>query len=290
VPLLEPGDHLDQATFHARYTAMPEDFKAELIGGVVYMPTALRRAHGRATSLIVHWLRAYEDATPGVEVYDNATTILGDESEPQPDASLIVQPECGGQMRVTDDDYLQGAPELVAEVAYSTEAYDLHSKKRDYERAGVREYLVVTLRQRKVFWFVNRGGRFEERPPDADGLLRSEGFPGLWLDSGSDDRAGRSASARGLATGFSFTRPRCVCRPTGGAVCRQRRRSRALGSANESVSCFAKGVGSRSREPSGTELGHACPLETSPARLAGPTESLPENDSRPLPPVLLRNT
>jgi Uma2 family endonuclease len=180
IPLLEPGDHLDQATFHARYTAMPEGFKAELIEGVVYMP-ALRRTHGRATSLIVHWLRAYEDATPGVEVYDNATTILGDESEPQPDASLIVQPECGGQMQVTDDDYLQGAPELVAEVAYSTEAYDLHSKKRDYERAGVGEYLVVTLRQRKVFWFVNRGGRFVQRPPDADGLLRSEGFPGLWL-------------------------------------------------------------------------------------------------------------
>lgn len=181
IPLLEPGDHLDQATFHARYTAMPEGFKAELIEGVVYMP-ALRRTHGRATSLLVHWLRAYEDATPGVEVYDNATTIMGDESEPQPDASLIVQPECGGQMRVTDDDYLQGAPDLAAEVAYSTEAYDLHSKKRDYERAGVGEYLVVALRQRKVFWFVNRGGGFEQRPPDGDGILRSEGFPGLWLD------------------------------------------------------------------------------------------------------------
>lgn len=182
VALLEPGDHLDQPTFHARYELMPEDVKAELIGGVVYMPAALRRPHGRSSGLLVRWLGAYEDDTPGVELYDNTTTIMGEDSEPQPDACLIIQPECGGQMRVTEDDYLQGGPELVGEVASSTEAYDLHSKKRDYERAGVREYLVVALRQQIVFRFVNRDGRFEEQPPDADGIIRSDVFPGLWLD------------------------------------------------------------------------------------------------------------
>jgi Uma2 family endonuclease len=180
--LLEPGDHLDQASFHARYAAMPEHVKAELIGGVVYMPAALRRTHGRSSSLLIYWLGAYEVETPGVEVCDNTTTIMGEDSEPQPDACLIVQPEHGGQMRVTEDDYLQGAPELVGEVASSTEAYDLHSKKQDYERAGVREYLVLALRQQKVLWFVNREGRFQEQPPDADGILRSNVFPGLWLD------------------------------------------------------------------------------------------------------------
>jgi Uma2 family endonuclease len=182
VPSLEPGDHLDQPSFHARYREMPEDVKAELIGGVVFMSAALRRQHGRSSGLMVRWLGAYEDDTPGVEVYDNATTIIGDDSEPQPDACLIVQPECGGQMRVTDEDYLQGAPELVGEVASSTEAYDLHSKKRDYERAGVKEYLVIALRQQTLFWFVNRGGKFEAKPPEADGVIRSEVFPGLWLD------------------------------------------------------------------------------------------------------------
>ena len=181
-PLLEPGDHLDQPTFHARYTAMPEDLKAELIGGVVYMPAALRRSHGRSSGLLILWLGSYEDATPGVEIYDNTTTILGDDSEPQPDVSLIIRPDRGGQMRFTEDDYLEGAPELIGEVASSTESYDLHSKKRDYERAGVREYLVVALRQRRVIWFVNRGGQFQEKSPDADGVIRSEVFPGLWLD------------------------------------------------------------------------------------------------------------
>ncbi|HUG66624.1 MAG TPA: Uma2 family endonuclease [Pirellulaceae bacterium] len=179
---LETGDHLDQKTFHERYEAMPDSVKAELIGGVVYMPAALRRRHGRSSSLLIHWLYAYEDATPGVEVYDNATTIMGEESEPQPDACLIIRPDCGGQMRFTDDDYLEGAPEFAAEVASSTEAYDLHSKKRDYELAGVKEYLVVALRQRKVFWFVNRNGQFVEQEVDASGHYRSSVFPGLWLD------------------------------------------------------------------------------------------------------------
>jgi hypothetical protein len=33
LPLVEAGDHLDQVTFHERYKAMPEAFRAELIGG-----------------------------------------------------------------------------------------------------------------------------------------------------------------------------------------------------------------------------------------------------------------
>lgn len=182
VPSLEPGDHLDQPTFHARYVRTPDDVKAELIGGVVYMSAALRRPHGRSHNRLNWWLTCYEDATPGVEAYDNATTIMGADSEPQPDACLIILPECGGRLRVTDDDYLEGGPELVGEVASSTESYDLHSKKHDYERAGVKEYLVIALEQQRVFWFMNRDGRFEEKSPDADGILRSVVFPGLWLD------------------------------------------------------------------------------------------------------------
>jgi Uma2 family endonuclease len=146
------------------------------------MPAALRRPHGRSHNRLNWWLTCYEDATPGVEAYDNATTIMGEDSEPQPDACLIVLPERGGQMRVTEDDYLEGGPEFIGEVASSTESYDLHSKKHDYERAGVKEYLVVALQQQRVFWFVNRNGRFEEKAPDADGIIRSEVFPGLWLD------------------------------------------------------------------------------------------------------------
>jgi Uma2 family endonuclease len=182
LPPLEAGDHLDQRTFHARYEAMPEDVRAELIGGVVYMPSPLKPRHGRMHTKVIRWLSEYEEATPGTEALDNTTDILGPDSEPQPDACLLILPEKGGQTRENEDGYLEGPPELIAEVASSTESYDLHSKKRDYERAGVKEYVVIALRQARVFWFISRHGKFEELAPEPDGILRSEVFPGLWLD------------------------------------------------------------------------------------------------------------
>src|SRR5262245_58070664 len=96
LPPLEAGDHLDQATFHARYEAMPPDFRAELIGGVVFVPSPLRSEHGESHALVMGWLTLYWIATPGTRVRDNATAILGDDSEPQPDATLIIEPERGG--------------------------------------------------------------------------------------------------------------------------------------------------------------------------------------------------
>jgi Uma2 family endonuclease len=181
-PPLEAGDHLDQKTFHERYEAMGDGLRAELIGGVVYIPSPLKPRHGRMHALVMRWLAEYEEDTPGTEVLDNTTNILGPDSEPQPDGCLLILPEKGGQTRENEDGYLEGAAELMAEIAASTESYDLHSKKTDYEKAGVKEYVVVALRQARVFWFVSRNGRFEELPPGPDGVLRSEVFPGLWLD------------------------------------------------------------------------------------------------------------
>jgi Uma2 family endonuclease len=108
--------------------------------------------------------------------------VLGPDSEPQPDICLLIPSEKGGQTRINEQGYLEGAPELIAEIASSTESYDLHSKKRDYERGGVREYLVVALRQSRAIWFILRQGKFEELAADSDGILRSSVFPGLWLD------------------------------------------------------------------------------------------------------------
>jgi Uma2 family endonuclease len=181
LPPLEAGDRLDQKTFHARYEAMPPGTRAELIGGVVHMPSPLKTPHGETHLKLCAWLSEYSDATPGVRGFDNATNILGDESEPQPDACLLIDVPSIGQTR-EEDEYIVGAPELVAEVASSSEAIDFHAKRDDYERAGVKEYLVVALRQGRVVWFVLRQGRFEEMAPGPDGLLRSEVFPGLWLD------------------------------------------------------------------------------------------------------------
>jgi len=183
LPPLEAGDHLDQTTFHARYEAMPSDFRAELIGGVVFVSSPLRSEHGESHALVMGWLTHYWIATPGTRVRDNATAILGDDSEPQPDAALIIEPERGGQTSVSEDGYATGPPELIVEVASSSESIDLHAKRRDYEQAGVLDYVVVVLRQRVVRWFVLQDGTYREVEADASGMFKSTVFPGLWLDA-----------------------------------------------------------------------------------------------------------
>jgi Uma2 family endonuclease len=183
VPPLEPGDRLTRAEFERRYEAMPHLKKAELIEGEVHMPSPVRyRGHGHPHRRLGVWLGNYEAETPGVEGADNASIRLDLDNEPQPDEFLIILPEHGGQVQISEDDYIEGAPELVAEVASSSASYDLGKKLHVYRRNGVREYVVWRVRDRQVDWFVNQEGQFQPMLPAADGILRSTVFPGLWLD------------------------------------------------------------------------------------------------------------
>ena len=201
---LENGERMDQKTFHERYLKTPPDFRAELIEGIVYVMSPLRIKHGRPDQRFSGVLFAYCAATPGVEGQNNATTIMGEKTEPQPDSALLILDEYGGQTRDGDDDYTHGAPELVIEVALSSRSIDLHAKFRDYERAGVREYLVYDASKPEIHWFASENGRFAALPPDADGLFRSRVFPGLWLDPAAflanDKPALLAALGRGLAS------------------------------------------------------------------------------------------
>lgn len=182
LPPLQNGDHLDQKTFHERYEAMPSDVRAELIGGIVFMSSPQKTPHGRQHQRLSRLLDEYEEATPGVEGLVNTTNVMGPDAEPQPDNCLLIFPECGGQAWFDTDGYLSGAPEWIGEISDSTESIDLRRKKLDYERAGVREYMVAAIRTKEVFWFIRRRGKFKELPPGPDGIVRSEVFPGLWLD------------------------------------------------------------------------------------------------------------
>jgi len=183
IPPLENGDRLTRAEFERRYDTLPELKKAELIEGEVYMPSPVRhRQHSHPHTRLVTWLGIYETDTPGIEAGDNGSVRLDLDNEPQPDAYLIVRPEHGGQVRISEDDYIEGAPEFVAEVASTSASYDLGKKLSAYRRSGVREYFVWRVLDRQIDWFVNREGRFDLILPTDDGVLRSIAFPGLWLD------------------------------------------------------------------------------------------------------------
>ena len=179
---LENGDRLTRDEFERRYHAMPQVKKAELIEGIVHMPSPVRlKKHGQPHTRLVTWIGTYEAATPGVLAGDNATARLDLDNEPQPDVLLMIDPAKGGQAKLSADDYVEGAPELVIEVAASSANIDLHAKLNAYRRNGVREYVVWVVGERDVRWFVLTEGRYDRRPPDEDGLLRSRVFPGLWL-------------------------------------------------------------------------------------------------------------
>jgi Uma2 family endonuclease len=181
-PLLREGDRLDSAEFLRRWEAMPSLKHAELIDGVVFlMPSPVFYPHSDAHSEMSAWLWLYKESTPGCGSGIDCTWSMGPKDVPQPDIFLRILSENGGQSRV-DGDYATGAPELIVEISGSSLSRDLGVKLDLYRRAGVREYLTVLLETRQVAWRQLLRGRYREIAPDEDGLLRSQTFPGLWLD------------------------------------------------------------------------------------------------------------
>jgi Uma2 family endonuclease len=183
-PLLEPGDRLSRHEFERCFDRMPQLKKAELIEGIVYMPSPVRvKGHSRPHSFLAVWLGHYAVETPGVEILDNATVRLDLDNEPQPDSALIKTPANGGRTRISDDDYLEGPPELVAEIVGSSRAYDLHQKKAVYRRHGVLEYLVWITGENRLLWWQLQQDEYREIAASDEGRIKSGIFPGLWLDS-----------------------------------------------------------------------------------------------------------
>ncbi len=203
LPPLENGDHLTRAEFERRAQAQPM-VRAELVEGVVFMtPPVAHREHGVPHLWLGTWIGLYRAATPGTEAADNASIRLDAENLLQPDLYLMILPSHGGQARLGPDRYVEGAPELIVEIASTSASYDLHAKREAYRRNGVREYLVWRTRDAALDWWTLRDGQFEPIAPDADGLRRSIAFPGLWLDSKAllgGDLAGVVATGqRGIA-------------------------------------------------------------------------------------------
>jgi Uma2 family endonuclease len=182
LPPLRNGDRLSLSEFERRYYAMPNLKKADLIEGVVYTEPTVTVHHGAANADLAGWIGYYQMATPHVIGAIRSSIRLGPRSEIQPDVLLRMSSKVGGQSRVGADDLLDGPPELVAEVTFNAASYDLHDKFELYQRTGVREYVAWRLEDEEIDWFVSRDGTFARLSPCPKGLLRSEHFPGLWLD------------------------------------------------------------------------------------------------------------
>jgi Uma2 family endonuclease len=178
---LAQGDNLSREEFLRIWEQLPNLKRAELINGIVYMPSPLALDHGLMNKRLSYWLATYELATPICQNAGDVTWFM-QKSAPQPDEFLRLLPEHGGQSR-TEGKYPAGAPELAAEVASSSAAYDLHQKLELYLDAGVQEYLVVVLRKREIRWLRRVENRYQLLESDSSGVFRSLVFPGLWLNA-----------------------------------------------------------------------------------------------------------
>jgi Putative restriction endonuclease len=179
---LHSGDRMTRAEFHRVYEQTPDKFKAELIGGIVYVSSPLGLDHATGQPALTMVATAYAFRTPGVQVCDNTTIFLGEDEEPQPDLSLRVLPEYGGRSRTIKKkkkSYVSGPPEWIGEVAHSSRAIDLHLKKLSFQSNHVQEYLVMCVEERELRWFDLQADK--ELQPDADGVFRMRSFPGLWI-------------------------------------------------------------------------------------------------------------
>ena len=195
IPPLENGDRLSREEFERRYEAMPHVKKAELIEGVVHMPSPVsQRDHSGPHFRFNGWLAFYESHTPGVEGGDNGSIRLDLDNEPQPDGFLRYI--LGGRSRIDDDGYVIGSPELAAEVAASSVSIDLGPKLNVYRRNGVQEYIVWRVLDQAIDWFVLRGSQFEPLAKSPEGWLKSEVCPGLWLDPAAMIRGDRAEVLR----------------------------------------------------------------------------------------------
>jgi hypothetical protein len=70
--------------------------------------------------------------------------------------------------------------ELIEGVVYVPAALR-YDKKWAYRRNGVRKYLVWRVYDRQLDWFSLEAGEYIKLEPDHEGVMRSIGFPGLWL-------------------------------------------------------------------------------------------------------------
>ncbi len=181
IPSLRDGQQLSREAFHRLYESAPPGARAELIGGTVRMGMPTGAVHSSLHSILSGWFVLYQAAVGGVRSHVTPTLLLGAASEPEPDLVLYRTPAAGGRVRASGT-YLEGPPELVVEIAATTEATDLGVKFRDYAAALVDEYLVVLPQARRVRWFVREQGSLVEMDPDPDGIHRSRVFPGIRLD------------------------------------------------------------------------------------------------------------
>ena len=158
--------------------------KADLLGGVIYMASPDSREAADVNGFLHTLLNFFVRKRRLGKVYGprSAFRLFPDSDEPyapEPDVAFVRQE----RVHLWKGSLFQGPPDLAVEIV-SPESIDRDTlTKRDaYERAGVREYLIVDLLQSQCTLLRLEGGTYAEVQPSGT-TFRSEVIQGFWLDT-----------------------------------------------------------------------------------------------------------
>jgi len=138
------AESLEEYTYED-YESFPEDYRCELIDGVVYMMSAPDVWHQDMLGDLYIKLRAYLNgkkckvmlAPFDVRLFPRKDKK--DRTVVQPDIIVLCDED-----KLSDGKACRGAPDIVIEIlSESTKSFDLNVKKEKYKRAGVKQYIVV---------------------------------------------------------------------------------------------------------------------------------------------------
>jgi Uma2 family endonuclease len=130
-----------------------DDFRYEIIDGVLYMSPPPSTAHQRAVSKLVARMEIHAENEGLGMVFPAPIAVQ------LPDQSAIVQPDilfiAKERQHIVGSTVIEGAPDLIVEIlSPSNWPYDRGEKMEAYRRAGVREYWIVDGRAETVEVFI----------------------------------------------------------------------------------------------------------------------------------------
>ncbi|MEX0782080.1 MAG: Uma2 family endonuclease [Dehalococcoidia bacterium] len=178
VPLENGASFSSTQEFMEAYERTEASMKAELVEGIVYIRERPDAIHGEASAALAGWLGQHVVDRPHLRPSLNATVLLDERNVVQPDLHMRVLSSSRNRRA---GPYLEGPPELVGEVAFSSASIDLHQKLETYRTHGVLEYIVWRVYDDAIDWFWLNEGAYERLQPDRRGVVESRVFPGLRL-------------------------------------------------------------------------------------------------------------